>query len=108
AADLPATSRAEVDTPPAITYPFEIPAQPLDQALLAFSRQTGLAVMVATSGKQSSPIPDTQAPPVKGEYSAEAAMGLLLARTEFRYRRVDGQGMVILPPRQEKIAQAPL
>ncbi|QIL90934.1 TonB-dependent receptor plug domain-containing protein [Microbulbifer sp. SH-1] len=107
--DLPASTRTGVEahSSSAITYFFEIPTQPLDQALLAFSRQTGLAVMVATSGQQSSPIPDTQAPPVKGEYSAEAAMGLLLAHTEFRYRRVDGQGMVILPPRQERIADEP-
>lgn len=83
----------------AITYQFQIPAQPLDQSLLVFSRQTGLAVMVATAQDQSSSTPSGTAPAVRGEYTAEVALAMLLAQTDFRYRRVDGQGVVILPPK---------
>lgn len=77
-----------------ITYLFQIPSQPLDQALLAFSRQTGLAVMLATQPDQSA-----MAPAISGQLTAAAALELLLVETDFRYRRVDGQGMVILPPK---------
>ncbi|WP_299594290.1 TonB-dependent receptor [uncultured Microbulbifer sp.] len=101
-------SKAVIDTGPsaadssnAPTYLFQIPAQPLDQALLAFSSQTGLAVMVATAQDQSANTPDEPAPRVSGEYTAEAAMQQLLVQTDFRFRRVDGQGMVILPPKVE-------
>jgi len=94
-------SATEVAAAAATTYLFEIPAQPLDQSLLAFSRQTGLAVMVATAQDRSANTPDEPAPMVRGEYTAEAALERLLAHTDFRYRRVDGQGVVILPPRAE-------
>ncbi|WP_143735612.1 TonB-dependent receptor domain-containing protein [Microbulbifer mangrovi] len=95
----------------ATTYQFQIPAQPLDQSLLAFSRQTGLAVMVATAQDRAVSTPGGQAPAVAGEYTAEAALEQLLAQSDFRYRRVDGQGVVILPPKSkdaapEKEAQA--
>ncbi|WP_105102404.1 TonB-dependent receptor [Microbulbifer pacificus] len=107
-AESPARSGSEaVASIPALTYSLDIPAQPLDQALLALSRQTGLAVMVATSGARSSSLADASAPPVQGNLSAEAALDLLLAHTGFRYRRVDGQGLVILPPRKPVLEPPP-
>ncbi|WP_295800830.1 TonB-dependent receptor [uncultured Microbulbifer sp.] len=77
-----------------VTHQLAIPAQALDQALLAFSRQTGIAVMVRSELDL-----DTTAPAVRGEMSAGAALQALLASTGFRFREVDGQGLVILPPR---------
>ncbi|AQQ69064.1 hypothetical protein Mag101_16575 [Microbulbifer agarilyticus] len=86
-----------LDAPPAATadYSFQIPAQPLEQSLLALSRETGLAVMTGVQGA-SLPI----APALYGRYTVDAALDLLLAGSGLRYRRVDGQGVVILPPRK--------
>ncbi|WGL15617.1 TonB-dependent receptor [Microbulbifer bruguierae] len=80
------------------SYRLRIPSQPLDQALLAFSRQTGLAVMVSTQQNHAGDNQGIAAPALEGEFTAEAALERLLADTDLRYRRVDGQGIVILPP----------
>ncbi|MCQ3829005.1 TonB-dependent receptor [Microbulbifer elongatus] len=73
-------------------YSFQLPAQSLEQSLLAFSRETGLAVMVGAQGHAH-----LDAPPLTGMFSIDEAMRLLLAESGLQYRRVDGQGIVILP-----------
>ena len=66
------------------TISFDIPAQPLRTALLAFGRQAGLQVTVesvATAGKQ--------ARAVVGSFTAEEALQRLLAGTDLTWRYVD-------------------
>ncbi len=63
------------------TAPYDIPAQPLAQALTALGQQAGLQVVVnnaAVAGKTSAP--------VKGTMSAEQALQQLLAGTGISYR----------------------
>ncbi|MBY6211680.1 TonB-dependent receptor [Microbulbifer agarilyticus] len=93
----------DVPSPAAATYSFQIPAQPLEQSLLALSRETGLAVMTGVHGA-----PLANAPALYGSYTVDAALDLLLAGSGLRYRRVDGQGVVILPRRSEPQPSAKL
>ncbi|MCA0899906.1 TonB-dependent receptor domain-containing protein [Microbulbifer agarilyticus] len=89
---------------PAVTvYSFQLPAQPLEQSLLALSRETGMAVM---TGVQGASLP--AAPALQGRYTIDAALEFLLAGSGLRYRRVDGQGVVILPRRSEPEPSATL
>ncbi|WP_288131799.1 TonB-dependent receptor [Microbulbifer sp.] len=81
-------------------YPLDIPSQPLDQALLALARQTGLAVMIASDLKLRG-----LAPALSGEMSAQQALEKLLMDSGYRYRAVNDQGLVVLPPR--KVVAAP-
>ncbi|MCK7597805.1 TonB-dependent receptor [Microbulbifer sp. CAU 1566] len=89
-----AASTPSPDTATSAFYTFEIPPLPLDQALLAFSRHTGLAVMLGAQ-PQSAQL----APALNGRFTAEAALAALLGPSGFRYRQVDGPGIVILPPK---------
>mgnify|MGYP000129701993 CR=1 FL=1 len=81
-------------------YLLDIPAQSLDQALLAFSRQTGLAVMVSSNIKLQG-----VAPAIRGEVPAREALQQLLADTGFHFRAVDGQGVVVLPEKETVAAE---
>ncbi|WP_406828686.1 TonB-dependent receptor domain-containing protein [Microbulbifer sp. ARAS458-1] len=87
-----------VRTAPAL-YTFQLPAQLLEQSLLAFSRETGLAVMVGAQGHSH-----LEAPALTGVFSVDEAMSRLLADSGLRYRRVDGQGIVILPASEKSPA----
>ena len=66
-----ATSQRATQNAPA--YRFDIPAGPLDGALGAFERTTGLKVAVADTG-----IRGLQSPGASGSYTAEQAMTQLL------------------------------
>lgn len=63
-------------------YAFDIAAQPLLDALGEFTATTGIAVL-RTADEQLS----GQAPAVRGEYSAEQAMGMLLRGSGLTFRR---------------------
>jgi len=71
---------------------FDIPPQPLDRALLEFSRQSGLAVLASSridlTGASS---------PLSGEKPASEALRQLLEGSGLTFKQVDGQGLVILP-----------
>ena len=72
------------------TISFDIPAQPLRTALLAFGRQAGLQVTVesvATAGKQ--------ARAVVGSFTAEEALQRLLAGTDLTWRYVDADTVAL-------------
>ncbi|AEF21290.1 TonB-dependent siderophore receptor [Pseudomonas fulva] len=66
----------------AATYVFAIAAQPLPQALDAFSRTTGLNVVYTDDAPYS-----VQAPAVQGRLSAEQALAQLLAGSGFTFAR---------------------
>lgn len=66
----------------ATTYAFAIAAQPLPQALDAFSRTTGLNVVYTDDAPYS-----VQAPAVQGRLSAEQALSRLLAGSGFTFAR---------------------
>ena len=72
------------DSPAAPLVRFDIPAQPLPTALLAFGRQAGLQVTAdaaATAGEQ--------APAVIGSFTATEALSRLLAGSGLTWRYVD-------------------
>lgn len=84
------------------TLSFDIPAQPLDEALFAYTRATGLGVLIEdglASGRRSAA--------VKGRFTPQGALSLLLIGTglEFRYTVADAftlapaQAAMIMPPR---------
>lgn len=66
-------------------YAFAQPAQPLAQALNAFSRTTGQSVVYTLE------LPGVQAPALNGRYSAEQALQQLLGTSGLAWRRVDAR-----------------
>ncbi|MBF8668877.1 TonB-dependent receptor [Pseudomonas putida] len=66
-------------------YAFVQPAQPLAQALNAFSRTTGQSVVYTLE------LPGAQASELNGRYSAEQALQQLLGTTGLAWRRVDAR-----------------
>jgi len=71
---------------------FDIPAQPLTQALLVFSEQSGLAILLA------SPITlSQQSIPLTGSMPSLSALSTLLTGSGLTYKSVLGQGLVIVP-----------
>ncbi|WP_226668368.1 TonB-dependent receptor [Microbulbifer aggregans] len=71
---------------------FDIPPAPLAQSLLAFSRQSGLAVLISSKVEISGDSPHLQ-----GEMAARVALEYLLQDSGLTFRQVDEQGLVILP-----------
>ncbi|MCX2830338.1 TonB-dependent receptor domain-containing protein [Microbulbifer thermotolerans] len=71
---------------------FSIPAQPLSQALLAFSRQSGLAVLASSELDLA-----RDAPPLDGEMAAREALEYLLRDSGLTFRQVNDQGLVLVP-----------
>jgi len=79
---------------------FDIPAQPLTQALLVFSEQSGLAILLA------SPITlSQQSIPLTGSMTSLSALSTLLAGSGLTYKSVLGQGLVIVPVQGEAAIQ---
>ncbi len=72
------------------SFKFDIPAQPLAEALQAYSRTTGVQVMFETTSTIG-----YQSQPVKGEFASDAALRMLLAGTELRVRRTQTMAIVI-------------
>lgn len=71
----------------------DIPAQPVSSALIAFSRQTGVAVVApasATAGKRSAA--------VSGALSSEVALGRLLAGTGLNFRFTSATSVTVSAP----------
>jgi len=69
---------------------FDIPAQPLDQALIEFSRQSGLAVMLSPTIESRQKNVSLQ-----GKYPTYEALRHLLSGTDLLFRQVGAQGIVI-------------
>src|SRR3546814_10557615 len=72
---------------------FDVPAQPLPNALAAFGRQSGLHVTV-----DARVAADARSRPVSGTYTAAQALDLLLAGTGITWRFA-GAGTVVLERR---------
>ncbi|WP_111461974.1 TonB-dependent receptor [Pseudomonas sp. URMO17WK12:I2] len=79
---LAPTVLAQAADEQAATYEFAIAAQPLPQALDAFSRATGLNVVYSDEAPYA-----VQAPAVQGRMSAEQALTRLLAGSGFTFGR---------------------
>ncbi|MEN0104893.1 MAG: TonB-dependent receptor [Pseudomonas sp.] len=71
-------------------YSFALAAQPLPQALSAFSRVTGLSLVYSDDAPYS-----LQAPAVQGTMSAEQALGQLLQGSGFTFRRADERTLTL-------------
>ncbi|MBK5011864.1 TonB-dependent receptor [Pseudomonas sp. S60] len=70
-------------------YTFAQPAQPLAQALNAFSRTTGQSVLYTLA------LPAVQAPALQGRFSAEQALQQLLGSAGLAWRRVDARTLTV-------------
>lgn len=84
-------SRAEA-TRPERMLAFDIPAQPLETALEAYSLASGVQVLFETSiarGKRSKP--------ARGFYTTSGALGALLAGTELSARRTTVDAFTVVP-----------
>ncbi|WP_060483057.1 TonB-dependent siderophore receptor [Pseudomonas sp. NBRC 111119] len=73
-------------------YTFAQPAQPLAQALNAFSRTTGQSVLYTLA------LPAVQAPALQGRFSAEQALQQLLGSAGLAWRRVDARTLTVEAP----------
>ena len=76
----------------ATTVMFDMPAQPLSQALAAFSEQTGISILVT-----SDLIHNKIAAPVHGRLTPTTALRALLEPTDLEVRRVDASAWTLLP-----------
>ncbi|WP_244863104.1 TonB-dependent receptor [Pseudomonas sp. Pc102] len=84
-AEAPATALASV-------HEFAIAAQPLPQALAAFTRATGLALVYTEDAAYQ-----VQAPAVNGRMSAEQALARLLAGSGLSYAQVNAGTLTLVP-----------
>ncbi len=72
----------------------DIAAQPLEAALLEFSKQTGLQLVVPTGS-----LPAHTTRPVTGNMPLQAALNLLLSDTNLTYKLVGNRTITIVPPK---------
>jgi len=86
AAALTLSQAAGAQTTKAVRLPFNIPRQPLSDALVVFGRQAGLQVL-KREGEPAGQ--DVAAPEIRGELSAEEALRKLLAPSGLRYEFID-------------------
>lgn len=84
------------------TKMFELPAQPLSKALAAFSKQTGISILVT-----SDLIKNKTAAPVHGRLTPQAALQQLLEPTDLKIRRVDQSAWTLLPRYRHSAPSAP-
>ncbi len=89
AVPVPSAAAAEGAGAATAQIRFDIPAQPLRGALVAFGRQAGL--QVSAGGDL---LPDAAAPAVQGAMSPEAALTRLLAGTGIRFR-ISGASVIL-------------
>src|SRR5687768_5300641 len=74
-------------------YSLDIAGQPLVAALKEFSQQTGLQVGYLPASAEEE---GTIVGPLKGQYTVEAALGELLARSGLSFRRVNEKTIAVL------------
>ena len=97
----PPVALAEVTEPAALSV--DIPAQPLDQALAVFGRQTGLHVIYL-----SRVLPDQHSHAVSAGLPAEEALGRLLQGTGLRFEFLTPHSVRILAAAPGAAAQSSL
>lgn len=71
---------------------FDIPSQRLEDALLVFSKQSGLAVLVSPSSTL-----DIKSSAIKQDMQPLEALKQLLGQSDFEFKRIGQQGIVIQP-----------
>jgi hypothetical protein len=71
---------------------FDIPAQPLVEALQAYSLTTGTQVMF-----ESNTAAGYRSAPVQGEFTAEAALQVMLAETDLKVRYTRASAITVAP-----------
>ncbi|CAN7727398.1 TonB-dependent receptor [Aquipseudomonas alcaligenes] len=92
---LPLAHAADAEAPAAAlasVHEFAIAAQPLPQALAAFTRVTGLALVYTEDAAYQ-----VQAPAVNGRMSAEQALAQLLAGSGLGYAQVNPDTITLVP-----------
>ncbi|WP_265170060.1 TonB-dependent siderophore receptor [Pseudomonas solani] len=92
---LPLAHAADAEAPAAAlasVHEFAIAAQPLPQALAAFTRVTGLALVYTEDAAYQ-----VQAPAVNGRMSAEQALAQLLAGSGLGYAQVNPGTLTLVP-----------
>ena len=78
---------------------FAIPAQPLSTALIDLSKQANIQILTAGSA-----VDGVLAPAVSGRLTLEAALHRLLKDSEFEYRFVDKNTLVLSPKKAQAAA----
>lgn len=78
---------------------FDIPAQSLEMALLQFSEQARMQIVVANDIARG-----LMSPALQGQYSAEEALGVLLEGTGLTYRMTDERTIAISAGRTKRQA----
>ena len=81
--------------------PLNIPAQPIETALIEFSRQTGLHIMLYSDYAK-----DITSPPLKGVYAPARALDELLAHTGLRYEYLDSQNIAVFSAQSQTTPSA--
>lgn len=89
---LPAAPRTAAATRGDRTMEFNLPAQPVSEALLAFSKQTKIEVLFPSEALRK-----TQSNPVNGRFVPEEALKQLLLGTGFSARRNGEEKFIVTP-----------
>lgn len=102
-ADEPAREPARVPQPSHEPRKLEIAAQPLDDALNEFARQSGLQIFLLASNDTKR----LRSAPVAGVYEPRAALARMLSNTGLRYEEIDSRSIAVVDPSSGKPAPAP-
>lgn len=97
---LSSTTEARADDPVAH---FNLPAEPLAQALIDFYHQSGIEPGFAATPEMDK----ARSSPVAGVMSSSTALGLLLKGTGYTYRSDTGDSVDIIPAEQPPDGQKP-
>jgi hypothetical protein len=84
------------------TLKFDIPAQPLVEALQAYSVATGTQVMFETNSAQG-----FRSAPVQGEFTVQAALQMMLADTDLKVRYTRANAITVAPMSAPDIDEPP-
>jgi hypothetical protein len=87
-----AVAFGEENAKPTSPVKFDIPAQPLIDALQAYSKQTGVQVMFETASATGQ-----RSQPVKGEFMPAAALRVLLAETDLKVHYSRASAVTLAP-----------
>ena len=99
----PAAGAADEDGQPAATLRFDLAAQPLDAALVAFGEVTGYSVLVSSQLAAG-----RMAAPVRGDYTPAEALQRLLAGTQLGARFSGSNAFTLLALADAPVAPAPV
>ncbi|MBO81296.1 MAG: hypothetical protein CL801_07750 [Citromicrobium sp.] len=90
------STAAYAQTAPETTYTFDLPAQPMDDALTSVAERTGSNVVY--NGQD---VADRRAPAIRGTLTAQAAFERILAGSGLVLRRTGSGAFVVSSPTQQ-------